>query len=79
MLVAEMRAPAVGSTERVTGRHIMVAPTVGMMGGCKPGTERVSSAPLTLMYLHRFCNGGLMLMLATLRNVAMISDPPIKS
>ena len=40
----------VGGT--VVGGHIMrVAEmrtcTVGGMGGCKPGTERVSSAPLT--------------------------------
>ena len=52
MPVAEMRAPVVGRTERAGGGHIipvavMVAPAVGGTGGCKPGTERVSSAPLT--------------------------------
>ena len=47
-----MEAPAVGATERVGGRHIMpavvmVAPAVCGTGGCKPGTERVGSTPLT--------------------------------
>ena len=55
MPVAEMRAPVVGGMERVGGRHIMpvaemTAPAVGGMGGCKPGTERVGSAPLTSVH-----------------------------
>ena len=50
--VAEMTAPAVGMTERAAGGHIMpvammVEPAVFRMGGYKPGTERVGSAPLT--------------------------------
>ena len=45
-----MRAPVVGGT--VAGGHMMLvaevrACTVGEMGGCKPGTGRVGSAPLT--------------------------------
>ena len=52
MPVAEMRAPAVGGTEKVGGGHIMpvavmVALAVGGRRGCKPGMERVVSAPLT--------------------------------
>ena len=44
----------------------MVAPAVCGMGGCKPGTERVGSAPLTSVK-------------AALRNAAMIYDLSIKS
>ena len=45
-----MRAPVVGGT--VAGRHIMPAVemracAVSETGGCKPGTGRVGSAPLT--------------------------------
>ena len=45
-----MRAPVVGGV--VAGGHIMPLPkmracAVGGTGGCKPGTERVGSAPLT--------------------------------
>ena len=52
MPVAMMEAPAVSTMERVDDGHIMpvavmVAPAVCGTGGCKPGTERVSSAPLT--------------------------------
>ena len=52
MPVATTVAPTVGGTKTIAGRYIMpvavmVVPTVGGTGGCKPGTERVGSAPLT--------------------------------